>query len=124
MLSNQYLFVIAGVLATLCGLYLLARTLLLLIVGIRTKAMISNPPGSFPQIKYTAGDKLIEKRFRRQLSNDDEEVLPAYRSVDILYHPQKPRFYVIRSAWSLAGEPLICLVVGLGSLYAGLHITG
>ena len=124
MLSNRYLFVIAGSLATLYGLYLLARTLLLLIVGVHTKAMISNPPGSTPRIRYTAGDKLIEKRFRRQLSHNEEEVLPNYSSVEIYYHPKRPRFYVIRSTWSLAGEPFIYLMVGLGSLYGGLQITG
>ena len=115
---------IAGSLATLYGLYLLARTVLLLIVGIRTKAMISNPPGSSPRIRYTAGDKLIQKRFRRQLSNNDEEVLPNYSSVEIYYHPKRPGFYVIRSTWSLAGEPFICLAVGFGCLYGGLHISG
>ena len=94
MLSNQYLFLIAGLPATLYGLYLLARTLLLLIVGVRTRAMISSPPDSFPQIKYTAGDELIEKRFRRQLSNDDEESIAGlYRPVDTYSTiPKKPPF--------------------------------
>ena len=122
MVCTRYLFLTAGALIALYGLYLLARTVMLLIVGVRTRAMIYNFPGSITHIEYTAGDKRIEKRFRRQLTPQEDEVLPEHRSVQLLYHPKKPGFYVIDSAWSLAGEPLTGLAVGGLTLYAALHI--
>jgi|GEM_PF-2660118 len=106
----RILLILLGLSSLFCGLLLAAKTIFLLIRGVRTSAIIYvSEKGRF--IRYRVGESLIDIEYRQFFeaseSNTLDDAPPRVLNTDILYFHKRPKFYSLYTFFHLCGRPII-----------------